>query len=169
MKIRTCFVSNSSSSSFVCDVSGTALAGYDGEYGENVCEADCGHSFLEEYLLPEPEGDVVKTTETKRQELMDLFRYSDKTKAKLVETANPKIIDEIYEENEEDVEEMLSESDEVSSARCPLCQFTEINTEDLSAYLMRKYVKSDDVAPILEEIKKDFGNYPAFKKYIKGQ
>jgi len=52
MKIRTSFVSNSSSSSFVCDVSGTCLTGYNDEYEEPISRCECGHEFLAEYLLP---------------------------------------------------------------------------------------------------------------------
>lgn len=51
MKIRSGFVSNSSSSSFVCEISGEAYEGYDGEY--NDCTYVCcenGHEFAGEEL-----------------------------------------------------------------------------------------------------------------------
>lgn len=44
MKIRSCFVSNSSSSSFICDACGSAEESYDGE-GHTQCEI--GHEFCD--------------------------------------------------------------------------------------------------------------------------
>lgn len=53
MKIRTGFVSNSSSSSFVCEVCGTVESGYDvgaRDVGFYVCER--GHEFCTRHALP---------------------------------------------------------------------------------------------------------------------
>ena len=52
MKIRTGFVSNSSSSSFICQVSGETYSGYDcsiDDFGLVRCEN--GHLFHEDYLV----------------------------------------------------------------------------------------------------------------------
>jgi len=52
MKIRVGFISNSSSTSFVCDVSGEIVSGQD--YGleeAGMLECEEGHTFLEEYAL----------------------------------------------------------------------------------------------------------------------
>lgn len=54
MKIRRGFVSNSSSSSFICDITGEEVQGYDmgvREAGMYGCEN--GHYFLEEFLIGE--------------------------------------------------------------------------------------------------------------------
>ena len=48
MKLRLGFVSNSSSSSFVCDVYGDVQAGYDMSLSEaEMCECVKGHTFCE--------------------------------------------------------------------------------------------------------------------------
>jgi len=167
MKIRKGFVSNSSSSSFVCDVSGTALAGYDGEYEEGTCSAECGHEFLEEYLLPPTEKTRDLSLEGKRKDLLELFSH-DKIKTKLIKHADSNLIDELFDDNDEEISELYNEdNNEVPKSRCPLCQFTEINKGDLAAYLMKKYVGDKDIEPILKEIKEKFGDYSSFHKYLK--
>ena len=163
MKIRRGFVSNSSSSSFVCAVSGTALAGYDGEYEEPVCSAECGHEFLEEYLLPPTEKTRDLSIEGKRKDLLKLF-FHDKTKTKLIKKAVPDLIDELFDDNEEEISELYQDSGEVSKSRCPLCQFTKINNNDLAAYLLTKSGKTEK--SLLIDIKKEFGDYKSFQKYI---
>ena len=55
MKIRSGFVSNSSSSSFTCEVCGNTDAGYDvsmGELGFVGCEND--HTFCEDHIVGTP-------------------------------------------------------------------------------------------------------------------
>jgi len=55
MKIRQGFVSNSSSSSFVCLVSGEVEGGYDMSLSEaGMCECVNGHVFCEQYRLVKP-------------------------------------------------------------------------------------------------------------------
>jgi len=52
MKIRKGFVSNSSSSSFVCDVSGYIESGWDmGLYEAGMITCENGHCFLEQYFI----------------------------------------------------------------------------------------------------------------------
>ena len=52
MKIRNGFVSNSSSSSFICDVSGTDASGWDMCLEEaNMYQCENGHTFLREYAV----------------------------------------------------------------------------------------------------------------------
>jgi hypothetical protein len=52
MKIRKGFVSNSSSSSFICDISGGIEAGYDMSLDEaGMVECEKGHTFYTNYLI----------------------------------------------------------------------------------------------------------------------
>jgi len=54
MKIRKGFVSNSSSSSFICDVSGNVACGYDMSMEEaEMYECENGHTFDDGYLVNE--------------------------------------------------------------------------------------------------------------------
>jgi len=45
MKVRNGFVSNSSSSSFVCDITGWSYEGYDGQYECEWAQCVNGHEF----------------------------------------------------------------------------------------------------------------------------
>lgn len=55
MKIREGFVSNSSSSSFICMVSGRIEAGYDLSMRDvEMYQCENGHYFDDSYLLPAP-------------------------------------------------------------------------------------------------------------------
>jgi len=58
MKIRKGFVSNSSSSSFVCDVTGGIECGWDMSAEEaGMYECENGHTFYEDYLVNKEEYD----------------------------------------------------------------------------------------------------------------
>jgi hypothetical protein len=59
MKIRHGFVSNSSSSSFTCQVSGETLITCEGLYDLDMCECENGHTFFTKYLV----GDRDEATE----------------------------------------------------------------------------------------------------------
>jgi hypothetical protein len=158
MKIRTGFVSNSSSSSFTCDISGTSLSGWDGEYDEGVCEMECGHSFLEEYLLPEE--DKERSVKEKKDILLQI-NINDKVKTKLIDKANDDVINELFEEI--DVDDL--DEDSYSSLRCPICQFKVISQEDFVSYLITKVGGTEK--SIKKNILKEFENYKEFQKYIK--
>ena len=52
MKIRTGFVSNSSSSSFVCEISGEVFSGYGAGLDDfELVKCQNGHVFSEEYVI----------------------------------------------------------------------------------------------------------------------
>ena len=52
MKLRTGFVSNSSSSSFVCDITGATESGYDASARDcGFAQCSNGHTFVEGLLL----------------------------------------------------------------------------------------------------------------------
>lgn len=52
MKYRKSFVTNSSSSSFICEVCGEVESGYDMDYEEaGMVECEHGHMFCKSHLL----------------------------------------------------------------------------------------------------------------------
>ena len=69
MKTRSGFVSNSSSTSFTCDVCGTTESGWDASASDcGMCECEVGHVFCEGH---QKDGIPKPTTEEMRQKLLD--------------------------------------------------------------------------------------------------
>jgi hypothetical protein len=122
MKTRLGFVSNSSSSSFTCQIClGVCVSGHDGDYWDGdgfPVRAECGHEFFSDYLL------------------------------------NP----EEVEINEEGITY-------VSADHCPICAMEEFPYQMLYDYMVKKHYENDNTK-LEDEIRKEFGTYEKFKKYM---
>lgn len=109
MKIRAGLVSNSSSSSFICEVCGNTESGWDA-YGPDLgfCECEHGHVFcLEHILIDEPEI---------KEEWIDFVKddpYATFT----------------YKGYEFD--------SEVPEALCPCCQMKNVSNNDFNRWLTK--------------------------------
>ena len=114
MKTRTCFVSNSSSSSYVCDVCGETYEGYDASlYDSNMYECKRGHIFCEDHI------DEVEFEAWKESEIQKNMKE--------------------YELSHDEAEDELEDSDyryEFPSSVCPCCTLKTIVDSDLIAYLL---------------------------------
>ena len=78
MKIRNGFVSNSSSSSFICDVTGRVESGWDICLEEaEMYQCKNGHTFLEDYVINKEEFDklISKCSDEDSEEFDEDFRY----------------------------------------------------------------------------------------------
>ena len=139
MKYRNSFVSNSSSSSYICDVCGEDISGWDisiSEYGWIHCIREhclCGDCKL---------GD----------DSQEPFQGEDES-------------DEDFDERYEKWANETSEGYYSSEECCPICQMTTIINSDVAAYLMKVYNTNYD--KIKEEIKARFKNYNELQEFIK--
>ena len=141
MKYRKCHVTNSSSSSFVCDICGRVESGWDMGINEaEMYECVNGHTFccyealevskedlikmmLEEGWNKTYEGDILSEEELNNIELEDLMEYC-------------------YDGGYYCVPECF----------CPICNFIEYSESDLSKYLLKEYgIPKDEV---FAEVKK---------------
>ena len=157
MKIRYGFVSNSSSSSFTCDVCGNTESGYDAspeDCGMKRCKND--HTFCE--------SDLVKgspSIEEQRKMLIDNISsyWKDAERQAKVDSFNALDVEGVEEAFEE-----ADNEDGVWPCHCPICSFTEISLDERDTYLLRKTGKT--WKEIEDQIRSEFPNYKAFKDYV---
>jgi hypothetical protein len=142
MKIRICFVSNSSSSSFVCDICKEEYSGWD-VYPTFTCENDhqvCEYCFedLDELSL-EQKAEVIK------QYCSDQIKYySDKSIATwLTDSERESRIAKYLKMIDGDVEDVFDDH-EFNSRHCPVCQLKVYDEEEMCLYLFKKFGVSRD-------------------------
>lgn len=139
MKYRKCHVTNSSSSSFVCDICGRVESGWDMGLSEaEMYECVNGHTFCWDEALEVSKEDLIKII--------------------LEEGWNKTYKDEVITEEElnnmdlEDLMECYYDYYEIPECFCPICNFIEYSESDLSKYLLKEYgIPKDEV---FAEVKK---------------
>lgn len=151
MKFRKDFVTNSSSSSYVCEICGRTESGWD--LGLSECEMmECvnGHTFCCDEALEKP----IKTEMIKmilengwnNHWDSDIYDNRDYTEEEILAI-------------DEDIifEEWVTEGGyyEIPECMCPICQFIEYSEYDLSAYLLKEYgVSRDEVFAEVKQLNK---------------
>jgi len=152
MKTREGFVSNSSTTSFTCQVCGQVEPYSDSCSLEDAGGSECvnGHVFCSDHKLkknaPVPEGIIPEGDED----------YED---------------DPGFDEEDEETQETSDEDDgddwnngsKVPARRCPICTGKEMNLDLVEPFLLKKLGWTQK--QIWVEMKK-LGKYPAMVKYI---
>ncbi len=139
MKIRKGFVSNSSSSSFICEVCGEDVSGMDIGLAEaEMVECKGGHTFCEGH----------------------------QSESVLTEEQMKKVLDEQGVELDEDddiecaYEDWRYESEwryEVPKAECTICQLSTVTDGVMLAYLLKKYC-GDQKDTVTKEVQDKFSS-----------
>lgn len=164
MKIRKGFVSNSSSSSFICEVCGEVESGYDAsasDVGFSFCEN--GHSFCQEHVLP-------------------ISREAAEALVKRI-IENPEWVSQDFldQTTEDQIEEILSIStrdadgnstfsdygfdDGIPEEFCPICSLTALSDGDILSYILKEHGSTREF--VIEKARKEFGTYDKFAAAIK--
>ena len=173
MKIRNGFVSNSSSSSFICDICQEDYSGYDVDYSEcEICECENGHSMCWQHLTNEnrkilnefDELDWMKLSpEVAAGILWSIGQYTIKqdhhiqSKQQLM-TMTIEQLDELRSKlGELEYYELLHD---LPAELCPICGFDDLILSDIAAFLMfTNDLTQTDIKAVL---KKEFGSYSKF-------
>uniref|UniRef100_A0A6M3JZJ8 Uncharacterized protein n=1 Tax=viral metagenome TaxID=1070528 RepID=A0A6M3JZJ8_9ZZZZ len=155
MKIRLGFVSNSSSSSFICDISGREESGWDislNDIGMYQCQN--GHTIDEKYV--DLEGEEYESI-IKRDAEKWMEEYGDEN------SDIENVIDDIKSEFRY----------ELPPKFCPICQMKNFTHRDLRAFLIVRNAehfgvgKKEGEQLLYKDIRERFSNYKEFKEYIK--
>ena len=149
MKVRRGFVSNSSSSSFVCDVCGEEQSGWDmGLSDAGMYECKNGHIFCESHAKTLTRQIMIKYI--KDNEIVEKDEKIDSLS-----------LDELIEIERENSEMEYCYPIEL----CPICNFNNLTLIDEVKYYRKKLNTSENQT--LKDIKKAYKNYDEFKKAIK--
>lgn len=159
MKYRKDFVTNSSSSSFVCDVCGYETSGWDmGLSDAGMYECVNGHTFCENEALKMDRKEMIQSILE-----MEFYDHYDKDTNESIYVHKDK--DEVNAMSDDDLMDIICDDRyEVPSCICPICQLTALTDRDIIKYMFKKHNTNNDKT--LKEIKQKFGNYNVFKKYL---
>lgn len=155
MKCRSGFVSNSSSSSFVCNVCGESWSGWDGEYGGDVREITCGKCG---YTMCSNCADLPDYIQKGSEECLKCQKFNGG------ECEN-------FHEDDTDLDcpdsmtpgEFIDE-DESAIPNCPICNLVTIPKNVLIKYLLDQIPLSRTAAE--NEIRTKFKNLAEFHEKV---
>jgi len=183
VKIRNGFVSNSSSSSFTCDVCGYTESGMDlclSDISMDQCEN--GHNVCDSHKL---ETVVELTTQDKKNKWAEqILKSIQYWRSKSQSDYAQKYLNEYKEELEQIIKlkgDELEESFEYGDGydwyedylndsgfpeqECPICQFESLMDSTLASYILKTQNKTRQA--FLEIFKMQFPNYQALNNFLK--
>ena len=169
MKRRIGFVSNSSSSSFVCCICGEECSGVNMTLMDaEMVECERGHVVCNE-CMNELTGEIDER-ERMIAYLKRVLDRSEKYEYRRDDIPQIKLLLEGLEDNEIDIIDNVNESGfmeeyeyGVPSDFCPVCQMKRVLDDDMLKYLLQKFnIKKDDV---IDEIQTKFKTFEEFNNY----
>jgi hypothetical protein len=139
MKIRTGFVSNSSSSSFVCSVCGIQESGWDmwlDDAGMHSCKK--GHTFCDKHMTKKQPD--LKTSK-KKELLLSICQSNseqDKRDREALNAGDMDLLDEMWEELKYEFVEYSDLRDSCDVEYCPCCNLTNPTDKQILSFLYKK-------------------------------
>lgn len=170
MKIKNDFITNSSSTSFVCEITGEIFEVETGDYDIYV-ECENGHKFDRDYFeslnydffeMTNKEIDKIIKTELSMWTQRDFFEEGYDSKDEFLGFKNKmgkmKFITNVLSPKFENPTRELKETE------CPICKMKYISIFDREKYIYKKFNISDN--EIDKEILSKFKNYKDFKEFL---
>jgi len=155
MKIRKGFVSNSSTTTFICEVCKNTYAAQDGNLEEaEMMECTEGHTFCQHHTTIGEDPSPNKKLEVLREAL------SDEDFNKVLKDDEGEISDETWHE-EFDYEIR----NELPPKYCPICSLRHVPDTTVMQFLLKEHSKKEET--VRKEIQSRFKTYEEFKKYVK--
>lgn len=136
MKFRRDFVTNSSSSSYICEICGRNESGWDLSLSEcEMMECVNGHIFCCDEALEIPNKKeliklILENSWNEEHYNKDIGGFKDYTEEELNNIDEDILFDDFCSDGG---------YYEVPECICPICQFIEYSENDLSAYLLKEY------------------------------
>ena len=162
MKVRIGYVSNSSSSSFICDVCGRVESGYDASPTEfYMYKLECGHTIC----MSETNKKITLGQVADFVDGSNLTGLLNEIKEKIKENGRDFIIPD--SELEEILEEIENEfgSYEMPKFLCPICNMKYISEKSKYEYLLKKFNLDDK--EIIAEIQGKYNDLDIFIEDMK--
>jgi len=174
MKIRTGFVSNSSSSSFICEVTGREEIGMD--IGLSDCDMSMckkGHVFDNEYRVIEfadlsDDQKCLLVAENMARRDYDIKDHEEREKKwnddilLCLATTDPSTLLEKFDNEEYD--EDMQYGFEIPSFMCPICTFDVVTDKDAVKFLYKMFNTSEEGTKAI--IKSKFKTFDEFQKFL---
>ena len=164
MKTRNGFVSNSSSTSFTCDVCGEEQSGMDLSRSDaGMQECTNGHTFCDSHELSYEvsEGDMRKALITSAEKYRNAkWKKPGEVDAEIA-TINAKSLDEL----QEDFDDYCSDAGCVPD-KCPICQMQNVSDGDAVRYALIK-LGFKDRKELAAAWRTEFGTYDKLQEWIK--
>jgi len=154
MKKRTCFVSNSSSCSFVCEVCGEEQSGMDLCLSDaEMAECENGHIVCCEHMRDQVNNLPIETLRS----IYSSFEDNEDDEEVVDADLKSVVSDRIFDGDDGDYD--------VRADVCPICQFSNLTDSDYINYIemTKGTVRSD----ILGEIQSKYKSYPEFMDAVK--
>ena len=160
MKIRKGFVSNSSSSSFVCDICRSDYSGFDASLSDaGMSECVNGHTICDKHLVEDAEKYDDMSFADKKKYCLTLDTYYED---KIIEIEDEDELDEFYEENLE-----YEARYNIPSNTCPCCELISPTSDQVLKYMLFEKNKSRE--DVEDEMRTRFSNYDEMLKKINGE